>query len=211
MSLLKILCTSLVLISSSLQAQEFEESQIPDSSDVKITKIGIGIKAGLNFATVSQGNLKKAPDARSGFYIGIIYELPIIDDVFSVQPEILYSQQGFEKKYTYLGERHTSSYKVDYINIPIVARYYVVRGFSLEVGPQFSYKLNENINKEETDTEFTDSNEINDFDFGIIAGLTFQFESGFFVSGRYNRSFTEIIKESKAKNTVIQLGIGYKF
>ena len=211
MKLSKNIFTFLILMSATLSAQEYEKPQTPDSSVVKITKLGIGVKAGLNFATVSKGDLKNAPDARSSFYFGVNYEIPIIKDVFSVQPELIYSRQGFEKKYNFLEERHTSRYKVDYISVPIIARYYVVRGFSLEAGPQFSYKVGSHFDRDESDSELEVLSKPNDIDFGFILGLTFQFESGFFVSGRYNRGFMEIIDNSDAKNTVIQLGVGYKF
>jgi len=208
MRLLKTICLTIVLSTSSAHSQEEKSS---DSAVVVITKYGIGVKAGFNFATVSKGNLDNAPDARASIYVGANYEVPIIPDVFSVQPEVIYSQQGFEKRYTINGTRHKSVYKVNYLSVPVLARYYVVRGFSLEAGPQFSYKVNQKFNRDETDTEILTMNDANTTEFGFVAGLTFQFESGFFVNGRYYRSFKEIIPNSDAKNVVVQVGLGFKF
>jgi hypothetical protein len=189
----------------------YSQKEIILDSTVVITKIGISAKAGFNFATVSKGDLKNAPDTRTGFYVGVTYEIPIIDDIFSIQPEIIYSQQGFEKKYTLLGERYTSKYKVDYVTLPLLARYYIVRGFSLDAGPQFSLAINDEFDRDESDAELEFLTKSNTFDFGIAAGISFEFESGIFVNGRYNRGFREIIEDSKAKNAVIQFGLGYKF
>jgi len=208
MKLLKTICLTIVLFASPARAQEEKSS---DSAVVVITKYGIGVKVGFNFATISEGDLANAADSRASFYIGANYEVPIIPDVFSVQPEVIYSQQGFEKRYTIDGTRHKSIYKLNYFSIPILARYYVVRGFSLEAGPQFSYKVNENFDRDKTDTEQLTLNSTNDIDIGFVAGLTFQFESGFFVNGRYNRGFKEIFEDSDVKNVVIQMGVGYKF
>jgi len=208
MKFFKTICFTLALSSATLYSQEEKSS---DSTEVVITKLGIGVIAGFNFATVSKGDLNRAPDARTGIYIGVHYEIPIIEDVFSIQPELIYSQQGFEKRYETDEGRKKSIYKIDYINVPIIGRYYVVRGFSLEAGPQISFKMSEQFKRDITDTEELTLNEAKNIDFGIIAGLTFQFESGFFINGRYNRGFSEIITQSKSKNTVIQLGVGYKF
>lgn len=211
MKLSKIICINLLLISTNFYSQEFDKSKKPDSTTVEITKYGIGVKAGFNFATISRGNLSQPPDARSSFYFGFNYEIPIIEQVFSVQPELIYTRQGFEKRYVTPDNRHTSIYKVDYISIPLVARYYVVRGFSLEAGPQVSFKIGEKFDRDQTDLEPINPDDVNNFDYGFILGLSFEFESGFFVNGRYNRSFNEIIDGLNAKNTVIQLGVGYKF
>lgn len=208
MKILKIISVSILLFTAECFSQVEKKA---DSSKVEITKLGIGVKAGFNFATVSRGNLDISPDARTGFYLGINYEYPIIKDVFSIQPEMLFSQQGFEKRYTVSGERQKSIYKVDYLNIPILARYYVVRGFSFEAGPQFGYKVSEEFDRNETDSEIDSLTNANDFDFSFAAGITFQFDEGLFINGRYNRSFNEIIDGSSAKNIVIQLGLGFKF
>ena len=188
-----------------------QEEKISDSSKVVITKLGIGVKAGFNFSTVSQGDLKKAPDARTSFYVGASYEFPIIEDLLSIQPEIIYSQQGFEKREMISEERFKSIYKVNYITVPVLARYYIVRGFSLDAGPQFSLRVQDDFRISENDAESSLLQQTNCFDFGLSGGLSFQFESGIFINGRYTRGFREIIEGSNAKNTVIQFGIGYKF
>lgn len=208
MKFFKTICIVVALSASNLYCQEEKSS---DSTEVVITKLGIGVKAGFNFATVSQGDLKNAPDARTSIYIGVHYEIPIIEDIFSIQPEVIYSQQGFEKQYTIAQERFKSKYKVDYVTIPVLARYYIVRGFSFDAGPQFSLRLNDEFVRGETDSEATFLQKANTFDIGISAGISFQFDSGIFINGRYNRGFIEIIEDSKAKNAVIQFGLGYKF
>lgn len=189
----------------------YSQEKPSDSTQVEITKIGLAIKAGFNFATVSQGDLKNAPDARTSIYVGASYEFPIIEDVFSIQPEVIYSQQGFEKRYTIASARYKSKYKVDYITIPVLARYYIVRGFSFDAGPQVSLRVNDAFERGETDSEAAFLQKANTFDFGIAAGISFQFDSGIFINGRYNRGFREIIEDSKVQNVVIQFGLGYKF
>ena len=203
-----LFCLSFLVATTSLFAQQDKEA---DSTEVVITKYGVGVKAGFNFATVTQGSLNKNPDARPSVYIGFNYELPIVENVFSIQPEIIYSRQGFEKRFTSLDDQRKSVYQLDYLTLPILARYYVVRGFSLEAGPQFSYLIANQSDRDGADPEVLNLGDAKKLDIGFAGGLTFQFESGFFVNGRYLRSFSEIADGLGAKNTVFQFGAGYKF
>ena len=52
-----------------------------------------GVKGGVNFSTVT-GDYFDSPDSRTGFNIGVLAEIPVADR-FSIQPEVLYSAQGF--------------------------------------------------------------------------------------------------------------------
>lgn len=210
MKLLKFISTNVLLIAAitSVSAQETQETQTVDS----FNKPGLGVKGGLNYATVTKGDFDEGPDARTSFYVGAFYEIPIIDDSFSIQPEVIYSRQGFERNYSLLDQDYKAEYQLDYINVPVLAKLYIVKGFSIEAGPQFGFKINEKFDlNSENDEEGNDLDEVNDFDMSLAAGLSFQFDSGLFVNGRYNHSFNEVIKDSDAKNSVIQFGLGYKF
>jgi hypothetical protein len=173
------------------------------------TKSGgnFGIKGGLNYSTVTQGDFDEGPDPRTSFNIGFFGEIPLIENVFSIQPEFIYSRQGFENNYTILGSNYKTTYKIDYINMPILAKIYLGKTFAIEAGPQFGLKINENI---ETDDTSTDRNDVNSFDTALAAGISLNFDD-MFVSGRYTYSLNEVVKDSNAKNSVFQVGIGFKF
>lgn len=218
MKLLKIISTVvLLLFTINTIAQETEsetESETKNETETKtlIDKLKFGVKGGFTFATITKGDFKQGPDARICFYLGGYMEVPIIDDSFSIQTEILYSQQGFERNYSLSGIDYKSEYHIDYINIPVLAKLYILKGFSFEAGPQFGFKINEKADLDTTnDEEGGNLDEINSFDISVALGFTFQFEEGFFVNGRFNRGFTEVITNSDSKNAVIQMGIGYKF
>lgn len=171
-----------------------------------------GVKGGVNFATIT-GDDFDSPDSRTSFHVGALAEFPLAE-IFSIQVEALYSGQGFEYNFDggILGGEGNVEYQLDYINVPVLAKVYVIEGLSLEVGPQFGFKVNEEIdtdaNSDGGDYEFE---EAEDFDFGIAAGLTFETSMGLFASGRYNMGLTEIFSDSDAKNSVFQIGVGYKF
>jgi len=168
-----------------------------------------GVKGGVNFATVTGSDID-TPDSRTSFHVGVVAEFPLAD-IFSIQAEALYSGQGFD--FDFAGpDGDKAEFQLDYINVPVLAKVYVVKGLSIEAGPQFSFLVNEEVdlNPNSNDGDFN-LDEAETFEFGIAAGLTFQTDMGLFATGRYNVGLTEIYKDVDAKNSVFQLGIGYKF
>jgi len=166
-----------------------------------------GVKGGLNYATVTQGDFDEGPDPRTSFHIGFFGEIPIVTNVFSIQPEFIYSRQGFENNFNLLGTNYKTIYEIDYINMPILAKIYLGKTLALEAGPQFGLKINESI---ETDNSSSETNEVNAFDTALAAGISLNFDS-VFLFGRYTYSLNEVVKNSDAKNSVFQVGIGFKF
>lgn len=94
----------------------------------------------------------------------------------------------------------------------MLAKVYLTTGLSLEVGPQFSFKVNEEIDTDPNDNpgDF-DLDAAKDFDFGLAGGISFRTPGGFFASGRYTYGLTDIIEDASVKNSVFQLGVGFLF
>jgi len=171
-----------------------------------------GVKGGVNFATVT-GDDFDSPDSRTSFHVGLLAEFPLAE-IFSLQVEALYSGQGFKSDVEggLFGGDGKVEYQLDYINVPVLAKVYLIEGLSVEVGPQFSFKVNEEIDADaNADAGDLDLDEAKDFEFGVAAGLTFQTKMGLFASGRYNLGLTDIVENRDVKNSVFQLGIGFKF
>src|SRR5690606_23284410 len=122
-----------------------------------------------------------------------------------------YSGQGFD--YDFEGpEGDKVEYQLDYLNIPVLAKFYLTPGLSIEAGPQFSFVVNEEIDFDPLgDGGDLDQSNAESFEFGGAVGLTFQTASGFFASGRYNHGFTDIIEDLDVQSAVFQIGVGYKF
>lgn len=187
-------------------------AQDNNASNANSMDVSFGVKGGVNFATVT-GDDFDSPDSRTSFHVGLLAEFPL-SDMFSIQAEALYSGQGFESDVDggIIGGDGKVEYQLDYINVPVLAKVYVVEGLSLEAGPQFSFKVNEEIDSDPNDDPGDlDLDEAESFDFGLAGGLTFQTNMGLFATGRYTIGLTDIIQDVDAKNAVFQLGIGYKF
>ena len=190
-------------------------STAQEASNAKSMAPSFGIKGGVNFATVT-GDFD-SPDSRTSFHAGALAEFPLAD-IFSIQVEALYSGQGFKANFEG-PEGDKAEVQLDYINVPVLAKVYIVPGLSLEAGPQFSFKVRDKfeINPGSSDgTVNLDHSSLSakDFEFGVAGGLTFQTEIGLFATGRYNYGLTEVFENKnvgKVNNSVFQIGVGYKF
>lgn len=142
---------------------------------------------------------------KSGLHIGGLVEIPVKKN-FAVQPELIYSVQGSKYSYGYHGNT-----RLDYINIKVLAKFYVNKNFSIEVGPQlgFNVKANETHHR----SSYSIREDVNTVDFALAAGVTYRLNNGLFFSGRYNLGLTNIAKYSDdyITNCVLQLSVGYRF
>jgi hypothetical protein len=191
----------ILLLTSFISVIAFSQEKTK-TSDAKF-----GIKGGLNYTTVTKGDFKKGLDPRTSFHIGFVGEIPLAGKVLSLQPEILYSRQGFESNFVFLGTNYKEEYQVDYINIPVLLKINAGNVLSFEAGPQFGLKINEKIVSNNAEVE---RDNINEFDTAFAGGVSLNFEE-FFISGRYTYSLNEIIKDSNSKNSVFQVGVGFRF
>ena len=208
MKLFKLFTASALLLGT----VAVSNAQDNNASNANSMDVSFGVKGGVNFATIT-GDDFDSPDSRTSFHVGLLAEFPL-SEMFSIQAEALYSGQGFETDIDggILGGDGKIEYQLDYINVPVLAKVYVVEGLSLEVGPQFSFKVNEEIDTDPNDDPGDyDLDEAESFDFGLAGGLTFQTNMGLFASARYTVGLTDIIPDRDVKNSVFQLGIGYKF
>ncbi|HLV50693.1 MAG TPA: porin family protein [Flavobacterium sp.] len=173
-------------------------------------QVKFGPKAGVNLATLSGDD---DAEMKIGFHVGAVAEIKF-NDKFSLQPEVLYSAQGAQSK-----ENTDIKTNNDYINIPIMAKYYFVEGFSLELGPQVGFLMKAEAKGENGSLDTKDF--YKSVDFGVGVGLAYDLPQGFFVNARYNLGLSKInedfdagpitIETEDIKNNVIQIGIGYKF
>jgi len=167
-----------------------------NAQDVKF-----GVKAGLNIASIN-GNDANA-DARTSLHIGVVSELKI-GDQFSIQPELLYSEQGAVVQ-------DFSKIKLDYLSLPILAKYYITDGFSIEAGPQFSFLVNDIVDFEPNVPLNDNDTNAENFDLSAAIGLGYNISSKLFAQARYTVGVTTIEENPDIKNGVFQFSLGYQF
>lgn len=178
--------------------------------------ISFGLKGGLNFAMIA-GDDTDEFDGRIAFHAGAVAEFQI-SEKFSFQPELLYSSQG--DKMT--SEGMDVDFKLDYLNIPLLAKYYVAEGFSLEAGPQIGFLLSSKAEAGGVSVDIKDL--IKGIDFGVDFGVGYKLENGLNFAARYNLGLSNIVESdgsilgesissdnTKNHNEVFQLSVGYFF
>ena len=198
----------IILTAAAVFAFSFANAQ-----DVKF-----GAKAGLNISSITGDNTEDV-SSKIGFQVGGFAEIKI-SDKFAIQPELLYSAQGSKEKFSEEGFSYKATGKLGYLNIPVMAKYYVTEGFSLEAGPQLGFLLSAEL--EETKTEFgesvTTSTDVKEFtnsiDFGFNLGAGYDVTENINLGVRYSIGLSNILKDSedsKQNNSNIAIAVGYKF
>jgi hypothetical protein len=179
----------------------------------KAQDIKYGVKAGVNFATLT-GDIPDEVKSRTGLHIGVLAEFKISEQ-FSIQPELLYSQQGLKYDEVVEGIEVRSTWKLDYLNLPIAAKYYVIEGLSIEAGPQIGYRLGAKIKMEADgyeDGEADIKDDTKAIEFGLIGGVAYDLPVGLFFQARYAAGLSKVNDDDdNVKNGVFQLSVGYKF
>ncbi len=150
--------------------------------------VDLGIKVGANFATLTE---LPNVDTRTGLNFGAFFTIKFNDKI-AIQGDVLYSQQG--------AEFDLDKVDLDYVNVPIVFKYYLVKRLNLHVGPQFGFLVSDF-----DASEFEDSYESTDVS-GVV-GLGLDLPLGFRVDGRYNFGLTEFLPD--VKNNVFSLSVGW--
>ncbi|WP_447634977.1 porin family protein [Flavobacterium microcysteis] len=170
-------------------------------TNVNAQKINFGVKGGLNFASISGDNTKEI-DPVAAFNFGLLSEIPI-SEKFSFQPEVMFSGQG----YSFKGKDNLIA--LNYLNVPLMGKYYVTKGLSIEAGPQLGFLLSAKDEKKDVKDSFKT------FDFGVNFGLGYKLENGINFGVRYNLGLTDINNldnySGKNKNGVLQVSVGYFF
>lgn len=182
-----------------------------------------GAKAGVNISNL-KGDSESA-NSKVGIYVGGYANLKISEQ-FAFQPEVLYSAQGAKEsgnlEIDQLGRVWADvKYKLNYINVPLMIKYYPVKGFNIEAGPQIGFLVDSKMNikghvtstQQKFDTNEKMNSLLKSVDFGLNVGLGYEFENGLNLGARYNFGLTNIsnVEEGKIKNSVFSLGLGYSF
>lgn len=104
-------------------------------------ELTFGIKAGANYSNVYDSNGEDfQADGKLGFVGGAFFAIPL-GKMIGVQPEVLFSQKGFQASGTILGSPYKFTRTTNFIDVPLLFVIKPVKFVSILVGPQFSYLM----------------------------------------------------------------------
>lgn len=101
--------------------------------------------------------------------------------------------------------------KLDYLNVPILANFYVAKGFAVKLGVQPGFKLSSKAKvKGSGASKEVDVDGVKSVDLSIPVGVSYQYQNIVF-DARYNWGVTKIVDDADSKHSVFQITVGYKF
>ena len=196
----------------------------------EVGQITLKPTVGLNIATMTKIDGSKV---RPGFIAGVEAEYGVAENI-GITAGIFYSQQGAKESGEINinrwveGERvgvkfkGDATNKLDYINIPIMAQYYVVPGLAIKAGIQPGFCVNKKYKFEGTasvnptaerksfNEEYKITEGVKGFQFAIPVGVSYEY-ANFVLDARYNIYLTKALKGSDSRHSVFSFTLGYKF
>lgn len=165
-------------------------------------EFGWGVKAGVNLASAVGGDVDGVT-SKADFVGGLFVEYKTAG-FFAVSLDALYSGQGVKYKDT------DARLDLSYLNIPILANFYIGDNFAIKAGIQPGFLLGAKVHGggESGDVKslFTT------FDLAIPVGVSYQLDCGLLFDLRYNIGLTKLGKgDAKEYNSVFALTVGWKF
>lgn len=171
--------------------------------------VKFGVKAGLNVSTITGGYYSGG--SKVGFHVGGLAEIGI-NEKFAIQPELLYSMRG--ASYSFIGV--DEKLNLSYVELPVIVKYYVIEGLSIEAGPQVGFLTSAQAKADGDSEDVKDGYKSVDYGFNIGAG--YKLKNGIMFQARYNLGLADISDDGDGtgvsyseKNNAFQVSVGYQF
>ena len=183
------------------------------------TPIRLGVAAGINSASFGGTDASRPPPERQQGFLGGVFLVAPISRRVAIQPEVLFTMKGAG----YANQVGSGVFKLNYIEVPLLARYEVepsegLRPFFL-VGPGIAFKQSCNVSVSNLGpTQSSSCADIaaqggsgvsfQSLDYSVIFGGGFEFDlhgQTLTGAGRYTYGLANIEKSSSIKNRVVSL------
>lgn len=194
------------------------------SAQNEVGQITLKPTVGMNIASITKVDYSKV---RPGLIAGVEAEYGIAKN-FGVTAGLFYSMQGVKEEYNRSEEilgvpvsidtKATS--KLDFLNIPIMAQYYIVKGLAVKAGAQIGFcvskkydaeisaSVSDYSDKEAGSGKFEDG--VKSPVFSVPVGLSYEYQ-GFVLDARYNLGVTKALDNFDGRHSVFTFTLGYKF
>src|SRR6056297_86397 len=188
-----------------------------------------GVKGGLNYSSIV-GDLTQGLKFRFSGHGGIFLEIDF-SEKFKLQPELVYSSQGFQFSTDLASIQNGGSVgddndfrtnvQLNFITIPILGKFAINDSWDVEFGPQFGFLLNQVTKIKDLDQNSNvnadrRSSVSGDFqlDYGAAVGLGYKVNDNLSISPRFYvglRNRLNALAGAQNYNAAIQLSVNYMF
>ena len=169
-----------------------------------LRRFGFGVKVGLNVSSMSDLD---DSNSKPGFTAG------------ALSADLLYSREGTTIK----SDGYKQTMKSNYLNIPILANFYVLDKLAFKVGVQpgifLSAKIKDNSSGNDETVSVSDLYKGMDFSFPI--GVSYEFFNRLIVEARYTIGAAKVLDSGKfneaydiapkSRNNYFTISAGYRF
>jgi hypothetical protein len=196
----------------------FMVAAVTANAQGEVGTLTIQPKVGMNLASVVNAK-HNVLDIKSKTLVGLTAGIEaeyVVANNFSVALGALYSKQGCAFKIpdglaVPVDYVHMS---LDYLNIPIVANYYIIPGLAIKAGIQPSFLMGANLKTKGggNTASVKIKDDLKTFDLAIPLGASYEYKNVVF-DVRYNLSVLRLNKDDwnkNMRNSVIQFTLGYK-
>jgi hypothetical protein len=118
---------------------------------------------------------------------------------FGIGPEVVFAAQGGQEKTIDRGMNGSllevdERYHMNYINVPVMFKYYPTQDFSIDFGPQIGFNVysKSTVGEHKTDNH---KNMTHAVDFGLGLVCTYELDKNAFIQVRYTLGLTKAFKE----------------
>ena len=181
-------------------------------------RVRAGIKGGFNASTLYYENAKNNDrKERYGFHGGVYAQIPA-GRFLSIQPELLYSAKGASANYNTLGLQGRNTFRLNYVELPVLATFKLGNSVELQAGPYVSYLLNTKVTSTGdlgNATSALNRDNFNKTDYGLAGGLNL-FVGKALIGLRYAQGLKNIADGGvagsllgNAKNGVGMVSVGF--
>lgn len=168
--------------------------------------IALTQRTGVNISTISSTDnspYRIKPLASLSAGVGVEYYLL---NKMSASAEVYYSQTGFKESHR--TDSYTAKFRNDFIDIPLVLRYYLWEDrLTILLGAQLGIRAGN------AETGWSRDNTFDRLNWGIPVGIGYNFKFGLLLEARYTQGLSNIFPEASLKTTSrsFLISCGYKF
>lgn len=176
----------------------------------------VGGKAGINWSTVRYP--KNVLNDKASYIVGGqagVVATYTCNTYFDLQLELLYATHGYKDKTLIFNDEQGNtmykgySYRIHYIDIPLLVKFFPVAGLNIQAGPQLGIGCTATDSWKGVEAFQQPAGA----ELGVVVGLGYEFNSGLFVDARYTWGLTHSIRdiESAYEGRHIGISLGYRF
>ncbi|SHN27974.1 Outer membrane protein beta-barrel domain-containing protein [Cyclobacterium lianum] len=183
--------------------------QAQDTTNGNSGKSGFGLRGGASLFNWSGEDISSNDYTnRVGFHAGV-FANSFVGDRFSIEPGLYYSVKGTQND-----DLVNSRAVLNYLDLPVLFRFYATEGVNFFAGPQASLLLGSTFEADALGNTYGwETDAINDLDAGLVVGLGYNLPVGLNLQASYDLGLTPVFKDTDADvyNRGFKLSAGISF